>query len=243
MSRVSLLVAYEDSYCYELDRTLRRVVQRDGVLSVPRYFHPVCGVTNFARFVRLEWQTFRDRGFPVTGKPKPTALLCIADADAVVDQLGLTARTQPYDEWIVRAEEEFTNLLREATDRPEQVHGALLRWNLESTLVAAYDEFDALQRLAGVASVDAEKLQAFLTRCTPDPRTVEDEVFTDVFEASQKCLTELGQSMGWHKLKKGDVRKDAALSWITGHQLDKLVRRVPDLGRIAQRVRQVAEAL
>jgi len=171
------------------------------------------------------------------------ALLCIADADAVVRQLGLTGRTPPYGDWIVQAEAEFTNLLREQTDRPEQVHGALLRWNLESTLIAAYDEREALQRLGGVTPLEETILEAFLTGCAPDPRTISDEDFTDVFDASQRCLAALGQRMGWHKLKKGDSRKDDALAWITGHQLDKLVRRVPDLARIAQRVRQVAEAL
>lgn len=87
------------------------------------------------------------------------------------------------------------------------------------------------------------RLDAFLRRCTPDPRTIVDDAFIDTFEDSQRCLTELGQSMGWHKLKKGDRRKDDALSWITGHRLDKLVSRVPDLERIAQRVREIALAL
>jgi hypothetical protein len=240
---MSLLIAYEDHYCQELDRTLRRVVKRDGDLSVPREFHPVDGVTNFPPFVRGDWRRFRDRGFPVKGKPRPTALLCIADADKVVNQLGLAARTRPYHDWIVRAEGEFTNLLRKETDRPEQVHGALLRWNLESTLLAAYDEPEAMQRLAGAAPLDAKGLEAFLTRCTPDPRTVSDDAFTDVFETSQKCLAELGHSMGWRILRKGDVRKDDALSWISDQQLDKLVRRVPDLRRIAQHVREVARGL
>lgn len=240
---MSLLLAYEDHYCRELDRTLRRVVQQDGALSVPREFHPVDGVTNFRQFVRVDWRMFRDHGFPVKGKPKPKVLLCIADADAVVDQLGLAARTRPYDEWIVQAEEDFTKLLRKQTDRPEQVHGALLRWNLESTLIAAYDELDALQRLAGAASIDPERIEAFLAACNPDPRKVKDEAFTDQFEASQRCLAELGRSMGWRNLKKGDVRKNDALTWITRNQLDKLVRRVPDLRRIAHRVRQLAREL
>lgn len=77
------------------------------------------------------------------GKPRPRALICIADADAVVEQLGVTTRARPYSEWLAQAEGELTKLLRSATDRPEQVHGVLLRWNLESTLVAAYDEPEA----------------------------------------------------------------------------------------------------
>lgn len=237
-----LLVAYEDHYCYELDRTLRRVVQRDGPLSIPRERHSVEGVTNFRKFVRHDWRTFRDSGFPSRGKPKPTALLCVADADAVVRQLGIAAQTQPYATWITRAEQQFTDLLRKQTDRPELVHGALLRWNLESTLVAAYDESAALQILAGEPPVDETKLDAFLASCKPDPRMIEDKDFTDVFVDSQRCLAELGRSMGWRRLKKGDDRKDDALKWITSHRLDKLICRVPDLRRIALRIRQVAQA-
>jgi hypothetical protein len=240
---MSLLVVYEDRYCSEIDRALRRAVRRDGTLTIARECHSVEGVTNFPRFVRADWQRFRDQGFPVKGKPRPRALLCIADADAVVAQLGITARARPYHEWIARAEDELTTLLRSDTDRPEQVHGALLRWNLESTLIAAYDEPDAMQRLAGVEPLNAERLHEFLHDCTPDPRTVDDNAFTDTFEGSQRCLTALEQRMGWRKLKKGDRRKDDALTWITEHRLDKLVRRVPDLERIAQRVRKIASAL
>lgn len=240
---MSLLIAYEDHYCQALDRTLRRVVKRGGALSVPRDFHPVNGVTNFPPFVRREWQTFRDHGFPIKGKPKPTVVLCIADADKVTNQLGLMPRTRPYNDWVVKAEQEFTQLLRNQTDQPEQVHGALLRWNLESTLLAAYDEREALQQLAGVVDLDAMHHEAFLTRCKPDPRAVEDDAFIDTFDDSQRCLAQLVESMRWRKLKKGDVRKDDALGWISEHRLDKLVRRVPDLDRIAQLVRRIAQAL
>jgi hypothetical protein len=240
---MSLLIAYEDHYCSELDRTLRRVVQRGGALMVPRERHPVRGVTNFPGFVRTDWRRFRDHGFPVKGKPRPKALICIADADAVVAELGITARARPYHEWIAQAEDDLTKLLRSESDRPEQVHGALLRWNLESTLIAAYDEPEAMQRLAGAEPMNAGYLDAFLSLCSPDPRTVGDDAFTDTFEDSQGCLMALGRHMEWRKLKKGDRRKDDALSWITGHRLDKLVRRVPDLERIAQRVRQIALAL
>jgi hypothetical protein len=239
---MSLLLAYEDHYCFELDRALRRVVKEDGALAVPRERHPVRGVTNFPVFVRTDWRRFRDLGFPAKGKPRPKALLCIADADAVVAQLGITTRARPYDEWVTRAEEELTRRLRSETDQPEQVHGALLRWNLESTLIAACDEPDAMQRLAGAAPLNVAHLEAFLSSCTQDPRLFED-AFTDTFEDSQRCLTALGQHMGWRKLKKGDPRKDEALSWITANRIDKLVRRVPDLERIAQRVRQIALAL
>lgn len=237
---MSLLVVYEDCYYSEIDRALRRVVRRDGVLTVPRECHSVKGVTNFRPFVGAEWRRFRDQGFPMKGKPRPKALLCIADADAVAVQLGVTARAQPYDDWITRAEDEFTRLLRSNTDRPEQVHGALLRWNLESTLIAAYDEPDAMQRLAGEEPVNTKRLDEFLHDCRPDPRTVEDAAFTDTFEGSQKCLMALQEGMQWRRLKKGDRRKDDALTWMTEHRLEKLVARVPDLGRIARRVREIA---
>jgi len=237
-----LLIAYEDRYCFELDRALRRVGKRDDAAAVARERHSVEGVTNFPGFVRTEWPRFRDQGFPLKGKPRPTALLCIADADAVVAQLGIGARARPYQQWLGQAEDEFTKLLRSQTDRPELVHGALLRWNLESTLIAAYDEHEAMQRLAGMEPMDGKRLDAFLRGCTPNPRTVDDAVFTDTFEDPQRCLEELGRRLGWRKLKKGDRRKDDALDWMTGHRLDKLVRRVPDLERIAQRVRQIASA-
>jgi hypothetical protein len=240
---MSLLMAYEDHYCIELDRTIRRVVQKDGALAVPREWHSVGGVTNFRGFARNDWQRFRDQGFPKKGKPRPRAVLCIADADAVVAQLAITARSRPYHEWLARAEDAFTKLLREGSDRPEQIHGVLLRWNLESTLIAACDDAEAMRRLAGVEPLHAARLDEFLRRCTPDPRTVDDDAFTDTFEDSQRCLAELGKRMGWRKLKKGDRRKDDALTWMTKHRLDTLVRRVPDLERIAQRVRQLALAL
>lgn len=240
---MSLLLAYEDHYCSELDRAVRRVIRRDGDLAVARELYPVNGVTNFPGFVSADWQRFRDHGFPKKGKPRPRALLCIADADAVVAQLGITPRARPYHEWILQAEEQFTRLLRSKIDRPEQVHGTLLRWNLESTLIAAYDEPEAMQRLAGADPLDTEGLGAFLSRCTPDPRTIVDDAFTDTFEGSQRCLTALERSMGWRKLKKGDSRKDDALTWMANHRLDKLVHRVPDLERIARRVRQIALAL
>lgn len=239
---MSLLLAYEDHYCSELDRAVRRVIRRDGDLTVVRDLYPVNGVTNFPRFVSADWPRFRDHGFPKKGKARPRALLCIADADAVT-KLGITARARPYHEWILQAEEQFTKILRSKIDRPEEVHGVLLRWNLESTMIAAYDEPEAMQRLAGVDPFDAEGLEAFLSGCKPDPRTIVDVAFTDTFEGSQRCLTALEQRMGWRKLKKGDSRKDDALTWITRNRLDTLVRRVPDLERIAQRVRQIALAL
>lgn len=60
---------------------------------------------------------------------------------------------------------------------------------------------------------------------------------------TDRCLMDLGHGTGWRKLKKGDPRKDDALRWLTSHRLDKLVRRVPDLERIAQRVRAIALSL
>lgn len=200
---MTLLVAYEDHYCRELDRALRRVVSRSGRLEVQREFHPVDGVTNFARFVREDWRRFRDQGFPLRGKPKPTVLLCVVDADAVVAQLGVTAKSGSSQDWLAQAEQQVTDILRAETDRPEQVHCALLRWNLESTLIAAHDEPEALNRLAGTQPVRAADLDAFLSKCVPDPRTIADEAFTDSFDDSQRCLRELASSIGWRKLKKG----------------------------------------
>lgn len=239
---MSLLVAYEDTYCQELDRTLRRAVQRDEALSVPRDFHPVEGVTKFPRFIGHDWRRFRDHGFPVKGKPRPEAVLCIADADAVASHFGVEAPGRPYAEWVARADQEFTTLLRKETREPDRVHGAVLRWNLESTLIAAHDESEAMQRLAGLELLDTARLDGFLQDCTPDPRSVADEAFTDTFERPQRCIADLATRMGWRRLKKGDVRKDDALAWLTAHQLDKLVRRVPDLDRIARRIREVALA-
>lgn len=240
---MSLLLAYEDRYCRELDRTLRRAVKLVGPLRTPRVFHPVNGVTNFRGFVRRRWPLFRDTGFPTPGKPKQEALICIADADVVAAQLGLTAPKPPYGEWILSAEDEFTALLRRESDQPAQVHGALLRWSLESTLIAAFDEHEAMLRLAGSAWLDETGLADFLARCKPDPREITDDEFVDTFDKPQPCLLKLASHLGWRRLKKGDPRKDAALEWTTTHRLDKLLSRVPDLARIAGRIHAIASTL
>ena len=48
---MSILLAYEDRYCRGLDLTIRRAINRAGVLTVPREFIPVDGVSNFLGFV------------------------------------------------------------------------------------------------------------------------------------------------------------------------------------------------
>lgn len=198
---------------------------------------------NFAGFVESQWPQFRKRGFPVAGKPRPRALFCIADADVAAAQLGLTAQSEPHDDWIVEAEAEFTDFLRAKADKPETVHGALLRWNQESLLIAVHDELEAMQRVAGPMPINQSALKDFLGQCTPCPSEVPDARFTNTFDKPQACLAELVRALGWRKLKKGDPRKGEVLRWSSANVLGKLVRRVPDLARIAARFHSIAQSI
>lgn len=235
------MIAYEDRCCSALDLAVRRAVRARGSLAVAREFVPVNGVSNFPGFVRSRWPTYRDTGFPVQGKPRPSMLLCIADADVAAGQLGLPVRDGLPDEWITEAEQAFVELLRSQTDRPELVYGVLLRWSQESLLIAGFDRPGVLQRLSGRRPLDQVALDRFLERCGPDPRTVANEMFTTCFDSPQRCLDEMAKAMRWAKLKKGDTRKDDALDLLSRDDIELLLERVPDLGRCASAVWEMAQ--
>lgn len=116
MSRV--LVAYEDTYFEEFDRTVRRVARVYAPTSAPRERCPVEGVTNFGNFVRRDWPIYRDKGVPV-GKPRMERLVCVADADAVSSQLpGIPAcpTAGPTEAWLDEAEAAFERYLKASAE-------------------------------------------------------------------------------------------------------------------------------
>lgn len=242
---MSILIAYEDHYYLALDKALRRVLKRGSPLTIPREHVPVDGVTNFRGFVATKWPLFQDKGFPTGGKRTMQALVCVADADKIAQQLSLTAAPSQGStkSWVNAVEQEFTAFLRRETDQPDRVHGVVLRWSLESALIAGFDSPDAMKPLAGLALVQPNAFESFLNSCEPNPRTGKDEDFVDTYRFPQRCLKQMEKSLGWRPLKKGDRRKDDALKWLVDHDLDRLVRRVPDLNRIAERIRTIAGGL
>jgi hypothetical protein len=240
----TVLVAYEDRYFEALDTVVRRVGREVAPTNAPREACSVEGVTNFPGFVQQSWPVYRDKGFPKAGKSRPNRLVCVADADKVVRQLQLAVSLPPADgtdAWVEGANQAFTAYLRGRTYRdPEAVHGVVLRWSLESLVIAAYDQPKAMEALAGFqGNHDADRMQAFLRRC--GLYQAHELHFLDRYRDPQGCLVSLCAELGWPTLRKGDARRDEALKQMSGLALTTLIERAPDLVRIAALIREVAE--
>lgn len=240
MTRV--LLVWEDKYFETLHTTatrLLRAVATESASSVPTIVsHTARGNGVFERYVQTTWPKARSAGVP--GDPRPFHhLVCIVDGDKLHELLrGHLSRPPTASDdvlsWHEGAERAWQTYLHERcpADGPpiSTVHGVVLRWSRESVALAGYDQAAARTSLG---LLDGTALTTVLAKCTPDPRTVPTEHFTESFRRPLECLRLL---RGGRVLDKTAPEIDDAIKALGKHSLDVLRTRVPDLARIADLV-------
>ena len=237
MTRV--LVVWEDKNFESLDVASKRLVRAlaaDPTAIAPIVLgHTARGNGVFERYVETTWPVAKARGLPRDAYPIDH-LICVVDGDRLHDLLRGEVNRAPDDAaevsvWHQRAERSWQTYLRDRcpTDGPASttVHGIVLRWAKESAALAGYDQ--PMSRAALDLPV-GDRANAVLSKCSPDPRTVPDDRFTDTFRKPLGCLRLLRPD---RTLDKMSPEIDDAIKAFAKHQPLLLRARVPDLARIA----------
>lgn len=241
-----ILVVWEDDFWEPLGGMMKRLVR--SLAPVPDaqaptvLFHTTRSNSAFERYARTTWPAVRSRGLP-TDPGLIDHLLCIVDGDRLHDLLPTLIPHPPGEVdavsmWHAAAERAWQERLRATCDPGgppvTTVHGAVLRWNKESLLLAGYDQPTMEVHLD--LSAEHPAVAASLADCTPRPQDVEDQRFTDTFRRPSGCLERLRKARGLGALHKNAPEIDDALRMLSRESLPKIRVRVPDIGRIALRI-------
>ena len=241
----TVLVCWEDRYHEGLQHLLRQAVAAAAAAmsKSPPTLHASSSLGNkrFGQFIQTNWVAARQRGWSTLGGGVPVDhLVCIADADRATDCCRAVGPPPPASNptagWVANAGSLWTADLRGlAPVDSNRVHGHLLRWNLESTLISLFDQPHVLSRLG---RFDAVALQVFLSTCIPAPGTPgASSMFVDDYRDSQTCLTGMVTSAHAHArvLRRSNPDRSIALEMAAkdSQTLARVLGRVPDLQTVA----------
>ena len=185
------------------------------------------------------WPAVRSKGLPADPLPI-NHLVCVVDADRLHDLLPARVPHPPGEvdaiaAWHAAASREWQEHLRTQCDPSgpptATVHGVVLRWAKESLLLAGYDQ-PAMKTHLDVDAEDPE-VAPILARCTPRPRDIADDRFTDTYCRPSNCLKLLREARKLGALHKSAPEIDDALRALARESLAKLRDRVPDIAHIA----------
>lgn len=247
MKRV--LVVWEDRYFDALHGVLKAALARRE--SVPGALRSQLAAdsanTNsaFARYAGETWPRVSAVGTPRDPRPLDHVLFVI-DGDAIHRLIPVTAKrpskAADVPRWHHEAEAAWSHYLRsQAGSRVASttVHGLVLRWSRESVVLAGWDG----PSVSAALSIDVEHadVKRALAACDPNPLRVDPARFTDHFRAPFDCLNNLRRARGIAALDKNDPEVDGALRSMPLSELSLIETRVPDLTRLAERVRSLIE--
>ncbi len=233
-STPTLLVVWEDRYCDELHRLLKRSVRYIRSVNLPMNKESVEGNGKFKNYLKTTWPIVRKTGF-LRSSPIDY-LICVADADRASKCCTSIREPTPsadLTEWIKASNEKWTEELRDFTSLdPDRIHGRFFRWNKESVPAACYDSNEVLAKL-GIPN--PRILDNFLDKCKPvNPRTAEDADFTHQFRKPGNCLKEGFENVGIKWPGKNAQIIDDAIGKASEVHLEKLLKRLPDLRMLAE---------
>lgn len=245
MSPVEIVVAWEDTNYQGLKCAFSRARKRlPGREEFRLSYESLGGNTNCVRHVKNSWPKLRKFGKPRSGPVDH--IVYVLDADALGNIVPtLEAPMGKSDEWYPKTVERLRDHLRELTILdPDRIHVHLLRWAKESVLLAMHDQIQPIRRLIGFdKEVDVSaRLSDLYQRCEPDPRQVADREFIETFRNTKKCQALLEQALGLPKLRKSDQRVDDAIDAFSASALEVLLRRIPDLRSLAEKVQALGSA-
>jgi len=247
MKRV--LVVWEDRYFDALHGVLKAALARRE--SVPGALRGQLAAdsanTNsaFARYAGETWPRVSAVGTPRDPRPLDHVVFVI-DGDAIHRLIPATAkrprRASDVPRWHQEAEAAWNHYLHSQVGSriaSATVHGLVLRWSRESVVLAGWDGPSVSYAL----SIDVEHadVKKALAACDPNPLRVDPAGFTDHFRAPFDCLNNLRRARGIVALDKNDPEVDDALRSMARSELSLIESRVPDLTRLAERVRSLIE--
>lgn len=235
MSPRSVVVVYEDEYCEELHRLVKRLRKesgRGGVLEPAT----ATGTGGFQRDLPRILRT--PLRFP---KAPPDLVICVGDADTPAN-LVEGAPLPPggaTDRWVAEFEAHWREtLIKKARLSPadgERVRTIVLRWNQESVLVAAPAAIvDYARRYDREAPV-----RSLLAACDPSPLGLADAAFVDTYRHPGRCINDLMRAIfPARKYKKGrdndDILRDHILP--SPERVAEVRARCPDLVRLVDAI-------
>lgn len=246
MARV--LVAVEDTYYQPMERIIRRACESEDGVNLRHLvkFLPVQGDGGFGKFINRDFNIAISGGIPKFGKVE--GLCCILDADSAGRSLGVDKPpidSAGLEEWHESASEAFrAKLIGWGVPEDFPLHGVLLRWNLESVILATYDRWwepNALRALGIQATNPSVKWEERLKSCRLDPRSVEDTEFVSQWRSPGKCVNDLIQALGGGQLAKKDPRRTDLINAVTKHKsdLESILARLPDVAHAAKSISEL----
>jgi len=256
-----VVVALEDKLNGPLVRLLRRTVSyfKHEFNHVMVVFDSVRGQGGFEKFVKASLPLAASKGWVAANRivlSNVSAAVCVLDADKAHKLLGCQS-CPPGDTtgWLRDTEQEFGTWLqrRWAGSAQVTIKPVLLRWNLESTLLATFESWttdDVLNLLAPLTATGSmgEAGDLFLSsKClisghAADPRSLLTEDFTTRLRRPLQCTDDYLSALGIGGVFKGDPKWDEVMSHVTKQApvIQRVSSRVPDVARIAQAIIELA---
>ncbi|WP_437683394.1 hypothetical protein [Sorangium sp. So ce131] len=231
----SIVIAYEDKYCEELHRFIKRLRNDNGLPGICLESRSVQGTGGFINDVAKLLRTpLKQTKLP------PDRLVCLADADRP-QNLAPDAPVAPssddndaLDRWVFELEKSWWDfLVREAhlhAESTARLRVICLRWNKESLLVASPD--------ALVDYADKHKrrdqLQSLLDACNPRPTMLADADFILRYRKTDSCMDNVFQAIENRNYKKGRDDEDLLRDQISPNEARRaqVLKRCPDLERL-----------
>jgi hypothetical protein len=236
---MSTLILYEDKYYETLHALIKRLRRERGAAPTVLEASSVRGDGGFAR----ELGPALGRKLSST-RQRPDRVICVADADRPENLVGDAAPRAPdgadrdeLDRWVRDLEGRWLERLRRDAklddEQLSRTRVGCLRWSKESVVIASPG---VLERYAGDRR---SELQALLSRCEPDPRTVPDEEFLGAYDRSPaRCVDAVVERVRGERYKKGRHDEDILSLYLDGDRAsrDRAYARLPDLARLIDAV-------
>ncbi len=235
----AVVVAYEDQYCEELHRLVKRLRADQGLPGLILEARSVRGDGGFVKEVR---QLLR---LPLKQtKRRPELVVCVADADRP-KSLAPAASGAPagddraaLDRWVHEIEVAWRLRLTSeallADEGAERLRTVCLRWSKESLLLASPA---ALIDYAGRHQRGGE-VRELLEACAPRPTSLPDEAFLPSYRRPNACMDKIFHAVEGRNYKKGRDDEDILRDQITPDELRRaeVLKRCPDLGRLLREI-------